>query len=358
MVSTRFWAGAVAGVACFSFSLPVQAAITSITGFAEARLQEFRDGSPGDSTVANDTFPTTQSELPLQVVATFATTDPNDPAAAAVAAQFADPRELNQENPEEFAINLSLNSISDAVRYEGQAISQETRGVLFSTDEIAGTAEGETVNLTGRFFLDGALAIVSQVGGRDLTAASVKLTVTVERIAGDAAPEAVFSGVLTLSGTAAGDVDVESTGDIPTDALILTDLSALNDDFTVFRLLVIPSVAIDYDYSAVIGEPLTLRATVQVDAANEVDRVGVAAVLGTPTDTIAQVFSATQGSETAQKLLAAVQSERDNPTGEPAFPAAPTFPLLSLLCGPLGFGTQLGLLAVCLAPRLNRRRAA
>lgn len=335
---------------------PAWGEITSFTGYAEARLQEFVNGVERDSTISAQSFPATQSELPLQVVAAFLNEDQPEPAAAAVASQFADPRELDQANPEEFAINLTLNSISADVRYTARAVSQETRGVLFSPGEIAGTQDGQTVELLGRLFLDGALVIVARDTGRDLRGAQVRLRVTVEQIT-DGTSQTVFFGEVSLNGDVGGGATVSAEGAFPTDDLIFSDLGELNLEFGVFRLLVIPPIDIDYEFSSVVGQPTTLRATVQVEAANIEDHVGVAAVIGTPTGTITDVISFTQGLDAAQKFLSAVQSERANPTGTPAFapPPQPVFPLFGFLCGPLGLVSLLGCVAACVAPRVALR---
>lgn len=351
MFRIRPLAPAVAGLALLYPVVPAAAEITSIAGFVEAFIQEFAGGQEGNRTRATDSFPTTQSELPLQVIATFGTEVASAPSAAAVAAQFADPRDLDQPNPEEFAINLTLHSLASDVRYDARAVSQETRGVLFSPGEIAGTAEGDELTLTGRLFLDGALAIAARDATRDLTGAGAVVKVTVQQIGDSDPPTTVFSGEVSFTGSTAGQTQVGASGDFPTSALIFTDLSALDDDLDVFRLLVIPGVAIDYTFTAVVGEPLTLRATVEVEAANLEDNVRVAVVLGAPTDTITDVLGVTAGPDAARKFLDALQAERESPTGEPAFPA----PGLGV-CAPLGFGSLALLAAGCLCTGLHPRR--
>lgn len=348
----RFAVAAVVALAgCVRLAAPACAEITSIGGSASASLTEFLNGSTADSDSAADSFPGT-SELPLQVVARLISPDGNEPAAAVVGAQFADPRESAQPNPEEFAINLALNSESPAIRYEARASSQELRGVLFSPGELgAQFGEGDEVALTGALFLDGALTIVAFGESDDLTGAEVVLTVTVEKLVDGAAAEQVFSGQVSLTGAVSAGVDVAAEGDFPLRQLILTDLAGLIDEATAFRLLIIPNIEIAYDYNAVVGEAFTLRATVTVDAANAPGQVAVAAVLGTPTDSIQTVLDLTQGDVTAAKVLDALRRERDDPTGEPAFEDAQP------LRGPCGlFGLELALGVVGLSA-LRRKYA-
>ena len=59
------------------------------------------------------------------------------------------------------------------------------------------------------------------------------------------------------------------------------------------------------------------------------------------------MFTQPQGQEAAAKLLSAIQKERDEPTGQPAFPDQTTFaPPLFGLCGVFGLEAALGLFAL------------
>ncbi|MFQ5805998.1 MAG: hypothetical protein ACE5I3_06065 [Phycisphaerae bacterium] len=340
--------GTVLAVMLAALAPPATAEITSIAGFAQAEATEFRSGAQGDTDRATESFPGTAAALPLQVIAQLVSSDPNEEAAAAVAAQFADPRELAQPNPEEFAINLALNSVSPNVRYQARAISRETRGVLFSAGELGALSEeGDTVDLTGRLFLDGALTLLAVDPNKDLTGASVLLRVTVVQSSEGQQDQTVFSGAVELRGTTGGDATVVAEGNFPTTQLIRTNLAIISQDFAAFHVLIIPNITIDYSYSATVGQPFTLRATVEVEAANVADESGVAAVIGTPTDTLTQVIGLTQGQQVAANTVKALSDERENPTGEPAFPPTqPFFFPLFPFCGALGFEALIGVAAL------------
>lgn len=320
--------------------------ITSFSGAASARLEEIRNGVSGDLDTASDGFPSTDA-LPLQVVARLISADPNqEPAAAVVGAQFADPTTLAQPNPEEFAINLTLNSVAPNIRYIAQARSSETRGVLFSAGELGpASADGDVESLVGTLFIDGALTILAGPSGVDLTGARVDLHVTVEQLNSDETHATDFDGTLSLVGLPDGRVRVEAGGEFPTQALVLTDLSPLATDFGVLQVLIIPSIEIEYNFAAVVGQPLDLVATVQVDAQNLPGGVGVAAMLGTPTDSLLEVISLTNSEEAATKVLNLLQRERDDPSGAPAFPSPAPFGLFGL-CGLFGIESLFGLVAL------------
>lgn len=341
-----------------------QAEITSIAGYTRVEVTEYVDGLEGDSDWAMDEYPGTAAELPLQVVARLIGSEylagvPEEEAAAAVAAQFADPRDLDQANPEEFAINLALSSVSESIRYEAEAISRETRGVLYSAGELYWLpTEGDTGNVTGRLFLDGALVLLAVDPAKDLTGASVTLYVTVVQSTDGQSDQTVFSGEVSLVGAAGGDATVEAEGSFPTASLLRVDLGALLEDFGAVQVLVIPNITIDYTYPVIIGQPFTLQASVEVEAANVVGECGVAAVIGTPVETLTQVIGATQGSAVASKTVTALTNERENPTGEAAFPQRPTF---FPACGLLGFESLIGVAGLVglkrfAGPRVRRRR--
>lgn len=339
-----------AGAAAACLSATASAEILQIRGSAAVSLQEFRFGAPVSVDQASDRFPETSDVLPLQVLAQLVSDEP-EPAAAAAAAQFADPTELAQPNPEEFAVNMALGSVSPNVRYSGNATLTETRDISLSAEEL-GQAEGSTVAVGGRLFLDGALAIYAANTGADLSNSRVTLRVTVEKIGGSVGAGTVFSGTVELVGDSSGGVTVGSEGDFPTGTLIFSNVGGLIQEFAAFSLLIIPRIEIDYEYDTVVGEQFQLLATVTVDASNTGGDTGVAALLGTPTDALAAVIEATDGQAAATSFLSTIQKERDDPSGEPAFPEPPQG--LFGLCGL--FGVELGVLGLALAGMKARRR--
>jgi hypothetical protein len=327
--------------------------ITSLSGSVEATVHEFRIGAQGDVEQVSEAYPGTSGELPIQVLARLISEAP-DEAAAMAAAQFADPTELDQANPEEFAINLTLDSISPSIRYTAEAYSQELRGVRFSEADL-GEAAGVSVPLTGRVFVDGALVVFAATPDRDLTGAYVRLLVTIVKQVTGQADQAVFSGSVELTGGAAGSATTSSGGQFPTTGLTLVNLGAISPEFAAFHVLAFPDLQIDYEYQATAGQNFTLRATVKVEAANLENGTGVVALIGTPTDTIVDVITATQGEQIAAKVLSTIQKERDEPTGQPAF-SQPIAPPLFGLCGVLGLEAAVGLFALMGLKSAGRRR--
>jgi hypothetical protein len=339
-------------LAAYLFAPAASAEIISIAGRVEATITERLSAGAGLTETSTLAFPA--NPLPLQVLADLITGEDPFPSAGAVASQFADPNNTLLANPEEFAINLTLNSVSPDVSYTGVAITEESRVVQFVTGELgAGVGPGELGAARGRLFLDGALAVIAADSGRDLTGSTVRLSLTVTRSTEGQGDETAFSGAVEIVGQSDGSVGVNAEGDLPTRPLILTNLGRFSDNFGVFHVLIIPNLQVDYTYTAVVGVPATLTATVRIDAANTPDNVGVAGVLGTPVGTLTQVLALTSGVEAASKTVDLLQRERADPTGQAAFPEPPA----SLFgnCGLFGLEALLALMGLMGWKRASRR---
>lgn len=335
---TRMWMLMGAAIcAAFCSVQPAPAEITSITGTASATIQEYVADVAGDIDQASKTFPGTSDTLPLQVVARLLSQTQKAGALAAV--QLENPLTSTIANPQEFALDLVLDSLTPTTRYTGTGFIQEVRGVLYTPEEIGGTANGERLRFTGRMFLDGALVMFATTNATDLTGTSVAVRVTVVKEVAGEDNQTVFDGTLSATGSTDRQVRFTAEGSLPTSGIIDTDLAGLNPDLGVLRVIVLPNLAIDYPYEAVIGQEFTLRATIQVEAAHRADGVGVGAILGLPLDTIIELLTITRSSATAKTINDAVNDERADPSGEPAFPQTlGVFPA----CGLFGFESLLG----------------
>ncbi len=338
-------------------AVAAQAELTSISGSVYAGVQEIAMGSPGGTATASDSYPDPSANLPLQVVARLFAA--NDEAAAAVAAQFADPRDLNQPNPEEFALNVALLSTTPNIRYTATTYAQEVRGVLFTQSEFPLREEGESVPLLGQLFVDGALAVFSPASATDLTGAEVTLRITIVMQVPGQDEQQLFAGTVGLTGGPAGRVERVAAGGFPTATLIHENLGPYIDDFALFEVLILPRLTIVYAYTATIGQEFDLVARVEVMAENAAGEVGVAAVIGSPVDAIQEVIATVSGEAVAGKTLALLQQKRADPTGEPAFAVRSPVPGFLPGCGLFGIEGLLGCLALagfrfCRVPRFRR----
>lgn len=351
----RIWLSALTGILLSAAtSEPAWSAVTSVRGSASVEVTEYRSGQAGATEQDGRSYPDTGATLPLQVVARLA--DPN--AAAAVAgAQFADPRTATGPDPDEFAIDVALSSIAADVRHTAYAKTEEVRGVRFSPGEV-GAAAGRIVQLTGRMYVDGALAVFAGRSAGDLTGATVLLRVTITKEVEGQPAQQVFLGTLQASGGANRRVSIEAGGSFPRSGVIATDLAGIDPQLSVFRAYVFPNLVLDYSFEATVDQPFSLRATVEVQAANIAGEAGVAAVIGTPIESLTEVMSHTEGASVAGKMTTALQQERSAPTGQPAFASETRAPYWLLSgCGLFGVETAIWPLALVGACTVRMRVA-
>ena len=323
------------------------ATITNFTASATATLTEYHLGVAGQQATEAADYTDPNDPLPLQTVARLVS--PEEDAAGMVAAQFSDPRTALGADPDEFAINIALSSISDEYAYAATGAAEEVRTVVFSAAEL-GRPTGQTVGLLGRLYLDGALAVFAGTDASDLTGTSVTLHVTVVKQVEGHADQTVYTSQLALTGGPDNAVAISSAGNFPVSGVFTTELASVDPELSVFRVVVFPELAIDYAYDAVVGQTFTLRAKVGVEAVNIPGQVGASALIGTPLNALDDVLPLTLGEVRATKIIDAMKQERQQPTGEPAFTAEDDLTtLLSALfpaCGLLGFETVLGVIAL------------
>jgi len=333
------------------------AEITSLAASVSAFIQEFNYGQATRIDQAEDQFSPTAGALPLQVLARLTQVD--QLAAGSVAAQFADPRTLPGPNPEEFAMSLALNSLGPDTSYAAMASIEEVRTVRFDSAEVGGRPSGSTVRLRGRVYLDGALALFAARTIEDLTGVNVGVTVTITAEMEGRDPRQVFFGKLSLAGGPNFQVISDVAGDLPTAGILENDLAETDPNLRVFQVLVFPNLVIDYPYQAVVGKPLVLRAVVQLEASNQPNGIGVAAVLGTPFQTLEEVIGTTAGEAAAKQMADTLRAERNGPTGRPAFDALPgRRQPLAAGCGLLGLESVIALLLSRAAGLAVRRTVA
>lgn len=324
--------------------LPVSvgsAAILSIDASASVELTEFVSGEQTAHATTTGVYPSSDPNEPLQVTADRLSAD--EQAAGIVAVQFADPTAVDTENPQEFAVNLALTSESETTKYTSSGSIVETRKIRFSPDEIADTADGDTLNLVGTLFLDGTLSLLTADAARDISAMRTKLHLTVYKHSlsdPNTGAEVVFEGGLIFSGDSAGNATADATGDFPTEGILVTDLSAILDGFDGASVLILPQLEIDYAYQAIVGEDFELVAELEVEAENLSDQTAALILLGLPLEQLSAVIGQVQDTISAKQLVDALEAKRQQPEGKPAFAAQTS--VTPGACGLLGFSSLLG----------------
>lgn len=322
----------------------VRAEVTGLRARAEVRLEETLTPD-GDLNVVRDSFPET-SDLPIQVIARLERDDPNQPAAGLVAAQFADPRTVPGENPQELAVNLALLSANPEIVYRAESTTVETRTVRLPL--AGGVADRQGVPrrpVRGIVTLDGAVALFTPTRGQDLSASQVR--VRIEIVQRDSGGErTVLTAELAVRGTADGSTTFETLGDLPAGRIVSLDLSAANPDFELFRVVVLPNIRVEYPYLGPTDESFELEAKLTVQARNAPGS-GVAAVLGAPQQALSRVVETVKGQLAGQRFDETLAKARAEAAGQSAPPAVDLTPLLPAACGPVGL-LPLGLIGLAL----------
>jgi hypothetical protein len=353
------WCGLVLLVLLSAAPAAVQGQIQGMSGTTGVQVAQYATtqpvsgGTPTGTAFDSDSFPDLTSTLPLQVVARLFNTPG---AAAAAAAQLADPNSVAGPNPEEFAFDLALESLAPGVSFEANAATEEVREIVYPAGSLGNLAAGEVAELRGKLFIDGALAAFAVLDANDLTGVVMKFKVTITKDVPDQEPVVVFYGGLTVTGGPQRDLQIAADGAFPTDAVIAVDLDQIDPELGVFRAYVFPNAQIEYAYTAVIGQSFKLRARIETAASNRGGGSGLLAVLGTPVDSIQEVIAAVRGEAASKRMVDALKAQRASPTGRPAFATAAPFTFSA--CGLFGFEAVVGVLGVASWGAVRRARWA
>jgi hypothetical protein len=325
--------------------------ITSLAARITADVLERVSGDPGERDTQDTAYPDGVDALPAQAIARVFSLD--DTGAGVAAAQFADPQTATaddlSDNPEEFALSVTLSSIGELVDYDAIAEVVETRGVRLAALDL-GVSPGQNVNLIGRFYLDATLVVFAIDPAVDLSAVTASVDITVVQRFSNETTRTVFEGNVLLEGAAAGTTSLSTDGSITTDNIEEIDLSDVDPELGVFRAYVVPALIFEYPYEAIADQEFEFITTVQVEATNTGNNVGVAAVLGAPLDAFQDAITGSSGANTAKRMTRALQDARTRSaenirTTDPLETLIQTQPLVPL-CGLFGVEMLLGVVGV------------
>lgn len=326
------------------------AEITALSAEATVSVTPVTSGTPGETVTATEILGTNVASLPLQPVAQHVAV--GEEAAASVAGQVADPTTVTTANPEDLSINFALSSIDEAIAHRGQATLTETRTIVLDPNDLGGELPGTQVELIGTFFIDGALAILTENAGQDLTGTEIMVSVTITAASGDADPNEVFAGTITYTGTTGADATRTITGDLTALTTLDTQFALETPWFDTVNTLLIIASGVDYRFPAVVGEDVVLSITIELDCHNTPGGTAVAGILGTPLDTIVDVLSLVQDSLAAQEVQSKLLAARADANAA-ALTAADTEPCGC--CPMVGFGTLAVALTLTVTGWVRRR---
>lgn len=346
---------------------PARGEIVRLEGVLSAEVQEF--GGGGSSDAAFEELGET-ADLPLQVVASLLPPEgqPITDFAALAIADLRDPTASLLRNPGEIGLETNLYSRDPEIRFTGEALVNETRGVIFSPAELPlgfGQAESPVFSSV---FASGAIVIWSEEPGYDLTGLFASLQITVTQQLPEVEPTVVFEAGITANGQSSGQISVATEGGLVAivggrELLSIplgftgVDLNQELDQFGVFHVVLIAEQELVYEYAGVPNVEFDLDAQFEAQTANLPGGTGVGAVYGRSFQALAQAIEQAVGPQSKGLATQAAVNEamaEANGSGS-SIRGATAFPLSGGLCGAVGPVFLTGSLGLLLAAGLIRR---
>jgi len=293
--------------AIFTFVSTAHAVVETFDGTVTGTIQEFQGTTPGNSEFAFKDLDQTTPTLPLITAANLSHSENEKVVAAATAqTQFSDPTEHVLPDPSEFGINLAAYSVSATTSYSAQSEANEIRSITFLDTEI-GSPDGTAIQVQSQFFLDGVILLWGEANNTNLAGVTADITVTVAQTR-PASPAVltVLDAGLTFTGQADGTATLSTNGQLVADNLQIVNLSNTVPGFGPLQMIILPTVAIPYTYSAQVGETFELKATIQSNIRNQ-PNTGASVTLGVPLLELAALINTVSGGTAGDLLLQALQ---------------------------------------------------
>ncbi len=364
MIRDRFVSLAV--VVLWTVCPSAWAVVENIGATVTAEVQELVGGEVVNSDFAFEQLDLTTGNLPLIANALFRRVEEGGDSGATATTTFNDPRPSTTANPQEFGIAAAVFSQSAEAGFTGLSLATESREVTFRSDEI-GEPDGTELRARSLFFVNGIIVLWGSPGQDDLTDAVADLALKVQQTRGeDGEPAEVLRASLSLDGRTDGGAVLTTEGGITTANVIVLPISDLVPQLGAVQLVIIPSLALPYEYSAEVGETFALDARIEGQVSVS-PGAGAAVLVGVSLDELDELILdllGTQGTALANALNTILNSglvpTKPLPlgTGETQITVLRGIPWLpGNLCGMLGVESLALLLAggaLCLGRHVRR----
>jgi len=288
------------------------AAVLDTKTTLDIRVQELIDGTPASFSEDNAEFPAANTTLPLAASARVESTDLEGVLVAVGQgfSAFADPTRLEQDNPEELALEVACFSNAPNVVYQVNGLATETRSIVFTNgsgnlapSEIAFRLDG-TREIESRVFISGAILLWTPNLDTDgdgfpnnsLDGLTIDARLSVTRLTdeNDNNPATLFDTSISLSGSGGTLAGPDTVGPIVlessnVDALVAEGLdeasaAALRTVAAAgsLTILLVPHQEHAYRYEVRANEAFLLRADLTIDIRNIAGGSGIAVAIGRP----------------------------------------------------------------------------
>lgn len=246
--------------------------------------------------------------------------------AAGVAAKtvFNDPRLSTTSDPDEFGIAVGALSLENDVVHYGRSHSTETREITFLRREIQ-AGNGTALEARSWFFLDGILVLWAEQGSEALADTRAEVAVTVRQTRPsdprETEPTTVLEAGAALTGLPGGGADFSTSGVLSDRQLDWWDLSDLVPELGLVHLVLIPNIAIPYEYPAVVGETFILYADIEATIHDQA-HTGAAVLLGFPLEELIELINGLSEEDLGDRLSGALWDVRASVPARPLPPEA------------------------------------
>lgn len=339
------------------------AVVESIGATATAEVEEEVGGTVVNSDFAFEELDSTTGNLPLIADVQLRKAGEAGDSGAAATTTFSDPRPATTPNPHEFGIAAVAFSQADDTSYTGLSVATESRAVTFLAEEI-GESDGTALQARSYFFVDGLIVLWGKPGQDDLSGALAELSLKVEQTRGEAGePAKVLGASLSLDGRTDSGAVLTTEGGITPANVIVLPISDLVPELGAVQLVLIPTLAIPYEYPAEVGEQFKLDARIEGYVSTP-PGTGAAVLVGVSLAELSELIEELVG-EPGSKLANALDvilssgllpaKPLQSDTGETEITVLRGIPLLpGNVCGMLGIESLALLLAGGLTLRLAR----
>ncbi len=277
-----------------------RAVVETLDATITAEVEQTLPAGDVNTDLAFESLAESTSNLPLLAEARlFEDGYPNS--AAGATARLADPRLAQTSDPAEIGIAVVSNSQGGPSSWNAFGSATETRSITFTASEI-GAETGTALNARSFFFVDAILVLWRQAGSVDLTGTGAEISLRVEQTrAGAAAGTTVLTANLSYLGQADGTGTLVAGGSLVPENAAEVDLTDMVGSLGSVQVVLLPRLAIPYDYVAAVDENFTLRAFIDAHIESTTD-TGAAVVLGPSVEGVTGLISDVAGEDVGEAI--------------------------------------------------------
>jgi len=352
------WGGMAAILACAVGASTARAEIKSVSALITSEVKQFDASRELQSDVAQQSFPGTTAVPPVLARARLDQVDPGGAfrGSAQVSSIFTQPvAPFFLQPPSDVGIDVAGYSEDNRTYWTGNGVSSEKRMLRISAAELgSGFKTGDEATLRSRVLISGAMIMAAIHTGQDLTGALVKFQFSVTQRSASIGEKVVLYGSFTMTGQPNGKFTTASDGVLALQPPPTFDLNGVIPQVPQVQAILFTGISFPYDYKVKVDEDYELELLVGANIVTRNDGVGCAAIFGTPSVGIGEIFSRVKNDDSGLKVESAIADHVDTSGAAYVQPAVAS-PLN--LCG-AGNGSALALTLMAMIGWMASRRGS